>query len=847
MTARDRLAGAQLKVFLAGRVAVERNGVVIDEARFPGRQGRLLFAYLVAEQGRAVPHDELAAALWEEAPPATWEKALSVIVSKLRGLLADAGVDGGSVLTGAFGCYRLDLPEGSWVDVVVAADAAQEAEDALAADDPQQARIAAALAESMTRQPFLPGEVGTWVAEKRRGLADVRGRALSALAEACLRSGDAAEAAKWAEQAIALAPFREVGYRRLMEAHAAAGNGAEALQVYERCRRLLAEELGAYPSAETEAIYRGLLAAPAVPTTAASAAVTPPPDAAPTAPVRRGRRRLVVAVACGAIAAAASVGAAVVALTRGGSNSAGAEVSADSVGIFQLGNGHPIGQIPVGRSPGAVASGGGSLWVANVDAHSVSRVDPVARVTIQTIQVGDGPAGIAFGAGFAWVTNGLDGTVSRIDPAINRVVQTIDVGNGPVGIAYAAGSIWVANTGDGTITRIDAVSGKATTTLPVAATELAFGDGALWASESTAGRLARIDPGTGKLVQTIQVGNGPVGVAFGSGAAWVANSLDGTVSRIDPETNSVLATIPAGNGPAAVAPDPRGIWVSNQYDGTLVRIDPRTNAVVRRIEVGNHPQGVAIAGGDVLVSVRQSGAGHRGGALSVRMNRDVDSIDPAVAYDSTSWPLLRMTNDGLVAFDQTSGLAGTQLVPDLAVSLPAPTDGGRTYTFMLRPNIRYSTGKLVKASDFRSTFERDFRIGKAVLSYYEGIVGAVRCEKHPRRCDLSHGIVPDDAAGTVTFHLRRSRPGVPLQARARLRVRRAGRNAVERDRRPAPAGNRAVHDRALPPEARPDAEAQSVLPRVVEGGATRRLSGQDRGRGRRHAGRRGRRRDPRQG
>ena len=105
---------------------------MIDEARFPGRQGRLLFAYLAAEQGRAVPRDELAEALWDEAPPASWEKGLSVIVSKLRALLADAGVDGANVLTSAFGCYRLDLPEGTWVDVVVAANAAQEAEDALA-------------------------------------------------------------------------------------------------------------------------------------------------------------------------------------------------------------------------------------------------------------------------------------------------------------------------------------------------------------------------------------------------------------------------------------------------------------------------------------------------------------------------------------------------------------------------------------------------------------------------------------------------------------------------------------------------------------------------------------------
>jgi len=67
----------QRKVFLAGRVAVETDGVVVDEGRLPGRQGRLLFAYLVAEQGRPVPRDELAEALWGETPPASWDKALT--------------------------------------------------------------------------------------------------------------------------------------------------------------------------------------------------------------------------------------------------------------------------------------------------------------------------------------------------------------------------------------------------------------------------------------------------------------------------------------------------------------------------------------------------------------------------------------------------------------------------------------------------------------------------------------------------------------------------------------------------------------------------------------------------
>src|SRR6476619_2356108 len=251
-----------LKVFLTGRVAVETDGAVIDEAQLGGRQGRLLFVYLVAERSRPVPRDELAEALWGETPPATRDKALTVIASKLRGALTDTGLDGRELLKAAFGCYRLDLPEGTWVDLFAAESSAQNAEEALSAGELDQARAAAESAESLARPPFLPGEDGTWVEQKRRDLADIRERALSVLADACLRSGAAREAAKWAEELIALSPFREAGYRRLMEAHVVAGNRAEALRVYEQCRQLLAEELGAYPSPETDSIYRALLEAP---------------------------------------------------------------------------------------------------------------------------------------------------------------------------------------------------------------------------------------------------------------------------------------------------------------------------------------------------------------------------------------------------------------------------------------------------------------------------------------------------------------------------------------------------------------------------------------------------------
>jgi peptide/nickel transport system substrate-binding protein len=94
---------------------------------------------------------------------------------------------------------------------------------------------------------------------------------------------------------------------------------------------------------------------------------------------------------------------------------------------------------------------------------------------------------------------------------------------------------------------------------------------------------------------------------------------------------------------------------------------------------------------------------------------------------------------------------GTQLVPDLSVALPSPTDGGKTYTFELRRKLTYSNGKPVRPDDFRRAIERVFELG-SVTPLYAGIVGANRCRKGAR-CDLARGIAADRAAGTVTFRL----------------------------------------------------------------------------------------------
>src|SRR5205823_8960873 len=122
--------------------------------------------------------------------------------------------------------------------------------------------------------------------------------------------------------------------------------------------------------------------------------------------------------------------------------------------------------------------------------------------------------------------------------------------------------------------------------------------------------------------------------------------------------------------------------------------------------------------------------------------------------------VLSLANDGLVGFRRVGGAAGTQLVPDLATTIPAPTDGGRTYRFVLRKGIRYSTGKPVRASDVRRALERGLSTSQSPAGFFlSRLAGAASCRRS--RCDLSRGVVADDAAGTVTFHLTAPDPNLP--------------------------------------------------------------------------------------
>ena len=145
---------------------------------------------------------------------------------------------------------------------------------------------------------------------------------------------------------------------------------------------------------------------------------------------------------------------------------------------------------------------------------------------------------------------------------------------------------------------------------------------------------------------------------------------------------------------------------------------------------------------------------HRGGTLKLNAHGSAGTIDPMINYELEFWQLLSLTNDGLLAFKKVDGPDGNTIVPDLAEAIPTPQDGGKTYVFKLRDGVKFSTGKDVTPADVVASFERIFKVSSPTAgSFYNGIVGADACLKTPATCSLKDGVVADDKARTVTFHL----------------------------------------------------------------------------------------------
>lgn len=203
--------------------------VTVDDVEVPGaRAQRLLVALAVAE--RPVSAERLIDEVWGVDVPRSPNAALHTQISRLRGLVAISGSDGR---------YRL---ENATTDLVLA-------EQALVQGDPDRAA------------EYFRGEPADAI---RATAARLGARIDDRRMHDAIASGDYPRAERLAEARVEADPIDETAHIMWMKALSGSGRTSEALAVFARLRRALAEELGADPGAEASRLNTQLLAGPSM-------------------------------------------------------------------------------------------------------------------------------------------------------------------------------------------------------------------------------------------------------------------------------------------------------------------------------------------------------------------------------------------------------------------------------------------------------------------------------------------------------------------------------------------------------------------------------------------------------
>lgn len=263
-----------LRIALLGPLTVTLDGRALPDSAWRSRQERRLLGILLTARGMRVPTHRLIDWLWPGADHAATATTLRSAISGLRHTLEP---DGGARASSRYiltrpGGYAWNVESGAWVDVdellALTADQGPAASDpragAATTDSPAQPPLSKIpnleRAVALYRGDYLADESDThWADDLRDSLRERFIAALHELAELRLAAGECDAAIDLARRGLEHDRLREPLYRIMMRAQARAGDVASALQSYERCRRVLDEELGATPSSQTRALHTAIL------------------------------------------------------------------------------------------------------------------------------------------------------------------------------------------------------------------------------------------------------------------------------------------------------------------------------------------------------------------------------------------------------------------------------------------------------------------------------------------------------------------------------------------------------------------------------------------------------------
>ena len=346
-------------------------------------------------------------------------------------------------------------------------------------------------------------------------------------------------------------PLRERLRAQLMLALYRSGRQAEALDIYQQGRRLLAEELGLEPGEGLKRLEHAILAQ--------DPSLGAPARTEHRKPARKRPSRRALSGALGIVILAGVAGLAV-ALTGGSARAL--PVRANSIAVIDMRTNSVAKDVPIDGRPVAIAANAEGVYVADREGI-VWRIDPVGRRVVGRIGVSGDVHDLALGFGSVWLADGTDGTVTRIDDRLSGS-QTIRRGPGDAPV------FWITT-----------------------------GDGAVWA---TRGHFVwKIDPATNQVVKAIPIPN-PTGLATGLGAVWVATGQG--LDRVTPAPHAVTHRYPLPGPVEAPTVDRRRVWsIVYHGNGEVWDFGQRLTAAgpagIVDGSVGKYPLDLAVSDGAV--------------------------------------------------------------------------------------------------------------------------------------------------------------------------------------------------------------------------------------------------------
>jgi serine/threonine protein kinase/DNA-binding SARP family transcriptional activator/ABC-type transport system substrate-binding protein len=405
------------------------------------------------------------------------------------------------------------------------------------------------------------------------------------------------------------------------------------------------------------------------------------------------------------------------------------------ISIVDQVTGEAMASIPTSevRQPAEVIHADGSFWVHNLDPNSFVEIDPRAgKVLTQIAAPFEDVGAFAIDGDTLWVTGP---SVVKIDIGLRREVDRFDLPQPTHGVVVADGSLWVTMPIVNTTLRLDPTTGQVEhrfSDLP-GSLALAYGDGSVWTAGWTSpfsgftgsGGVNRIDPDTNTITTTeivLPVDCCPV--AAGGGFGWTSDPTKGIVYKID-QSGQIAATPATGAGATVGSYDDGMVWIGNSDVGTVVGIESLTGA--RRAFRFEHPvQGVAAGSGVLLVTL---GPGSTYEELIDGLEGDVVRLfiqpgrlnvpDPATMTSDLGFWVEFATCAKLLNYPDAPSPDGWNLQPEVAVSMPDVSADGRTYTFTVRSDYRFSppSGETVTAETFRYSIERAISFPPRVGGY----------------------------------------------------------------------------------------------------------------------------------